>query len=325
MPEATFRKSFASAMAVRFSSLVNRWLGRLVVGFWLYLLAVLAAPLGVWIELASHFLWHAILGGSCLLLLCLGMRRWWLSWLVVVPWCYLVVLFQPWNLWLAAPPTARSERLTVMSWNVLCVNYNLDEIRQVITEHPVDILVLIEVRPDLFEQVSQLDAMYKHRLAYPSWGGNGIAILTNRDDVQLSRVDFGGQVMPSIVASVGESIRLVGVHTWSPYPPRRAVGRDRQLADLTAWVEQQDRPVCVVGDLNITPWAPAFQKLLQAGLVDSRTSGFGNSASWPAWLGPLGIPIDHALSHGDCNIQSRRLGPMVRGSDHRPVLLEITH
>lgn len=211
-----------------------------------------------------------------------------------------------------------------MSWNVLCVNYNLDEIRQVIEEHPVDVLVLIEVRPDLFEQIPKLEEMYKHRLAYPSWGGNGIAVLTNREDVQLSRVDFGGQIMPSIVASVGDSIQVLGVHTWSPYPPRRALARDRQLADLTAWVEQQARPVCVVGDLNITPWAPAFQKLLRAGLVDSRASGFGNSASWPAWLGPFGIPIDHALCHGECNIQSRRLGPMVWGSDHRPVLVEIT-
>ncbi len=212
-----------------------------------------------------------------------------------------------------------------MSWNVLCINENLEELRQVIESHPVDILVLIEVRPNLFEQIPILEKMYKHRLAFPSWGGNGIAVLTNRDDVELSRVDFDGKIMPSIVASVGQSLKVVGMHTWSPFPPARAVPRDQQLSALVQWVRDQEQPVCVVGDLNITPWAPAFKQLLNAGLIDSRASGFGNSASWPAWLGPLGIPIDHALSYGPCNITNRQLGPMVSGSDHRPVLMQIEY
>lgn len=304
--------------------IANLWL----IAYWLFLLAVLASRTSVWVELASHFVWQAILGGAIVLVLSISRRRWSVLWLTLVPWCYFVLLFQPWNLWFGSPQATAVEgtqRLTVMSWNVLCVNQNVDEIRKVIEQHPVDILVLVEVRPNLFEQIPQLEAMYKHRLAYPSWGGNGIAVLTNRSDIQLSRVDFDGRVMPSIEASVGQSLQVIGMHTWSPFPPQRAVARDRQLADLITWVQQQDKPVCVVGDLNITPWAPTFQKLLSAGLVDSRNSGFGNSASWPSWLGPMGIPIDHALSHGPCTITSRQLGPMVYGSDHRPVLVEIAY
>ena len=300
----------------------------LLIAYWLFLLVVLASRVNVWFELASHFVWQAILGGAALILLCLWQRRWKILGLALVPWCYLIVLFQPWNLWLGSPqviPEHRAQRLTVMSWNVLCINENLEEIRRVVEQHPVDILVLVEVRPNLFQQIPQLDEMYKYRMAYPSWGGNGIALLTNRSDVQLSRVDFGGRIMPSIVASVGQSLQVIGVHTWSPFPPQRAVPRDRQLADLTSWVQQQASPVCVVGDLNVTPWAPSFQKLLAAGMIDSRNSGFGNSASWPSWLGPLGIPIDHALSHGPCTVTSRKLGPMVYGSDHRPLLVEIAY
>ena len=300
----------------------------LLIGYWLFLLAVLASRTSVWVELASHFVWQAILGGTVLLILCVWQRRWKVLWLTLVPWCYFLLLFQPWNLWFGAPQAIqsdRTQRLKVMSWNVLCVNEDVDEIRRVIAQHPVDVLVLVEVRPNLFEQIPQLEEMYKHRMAFPSWGGNGIAVLTNRSDIQLSRVDLGGRIMPSIVASVGQSIQIIGMHTWSPFPPQRAVARDRQLADLVSWTQQQDKPVCVVGDLNITPWAPTFQHLLGAGLADSRSSGFGNSASWPSWLGPLGIPIDHALSYGPCTITSRHLGPMVYGSDHRPVLVEIAY
>lgn len=306
---------------------IERWLPAAVIAFWLYWLAVLSARLSVVVELASHFVWQAILGGGLVMLLCILKRRWALSLLAVVPWLYLVLLFQPWSLWLGKPNELSdgANRLKVMSWNVLCLNENLDELRTVIEDHPVDILVLVEVRPNLFEQVPRIAELYKHRLAYPSWGGNGIAILTDRDDIQLSRVDFDGRIMPSVVASVGDSIKVLGMHTWSPLPPSRAVPRDRQLSELTDWVKLQDGAVCVVGDLNITPWAPAFQKLLSTGLSDSRCNGFGNSASWPAWLGPLGIPIDHVLSRGSCSIVNRQLGPMVTGSDHRPVIFEVTY
>ena len=304
------------------------YLTLLVGAFWLFSLAVCLSRLSVWVEMASHFVWQAILGGALLGMLCAWRRRWRACGLVALPWCYLLVLFQPWNLWSSSPSVEvdSRQRLTVMSWNVLCVNENLEELHSVIEQHPVDVLVLIEVRPNLFEQIPKLDEMYKQRLAFPSWGGNGIAVLTNRDDIHLTRIDFGGKIMPSIAAKVGDGdLQILGVHTWSPYPPQRAVGRDRQLDEIGQWISQQDRPVCIVGDLNITPWAPAFSKLLRTGLVDSRTSGFGNSASWPAWLGPLGIPIDHALSHGSCEIINRKLGPMVRGSDHRPVLIEVRY
>ncbi len=257
-------------------------------------------------------------------------RSWKLCGLTLLPWCYLLFLFQPWNLWVQQStdpaPNALPARLTVMSWNVLCVNEDVAEIQRVIEEHPVDLLVLLEFRPNLFEQVPALERMYRRKLAYPSWGGNGIAVLTNRDDIELSRVDLGGSILPSIAASLPDKrLTVIGMHTWSPFPPGRATARDLQLAELVSWSTAQASPICVVGDLNITPWAPAFSELMRAGLKDSRNSGFGNSASWPAWAGPLGIPIDHALSCGPCQIVKRELGPMVHGSDHRPVLIEIAY
>lgn len=298
--------------------------------FWLWVIAIVAARASVWIELASHFVWQGLIGGA---ILCAGwacLRRGLMCLLTLMPWCYLLWLFQPWSLWQTPSSEAPGlvGRLTVMSWNVLCVNENVAEIERVVEAHPVDVLILIEVRPNLFEQIPALDRLYRHRLAYPSWGGNGIAIFTNRDDIRLSRLDFGGKIMPSVVAQVSagdQRLSVIGMHTWSPFPPQRAVPRDRQLSELVNWLEQQDQPVCVVGDLNITPWAPAFREMQQAGLVDSRCLGFGNSASWPAWLGPLGIPIDHALSFGNSRIVDRRLGPMVFGSDHRPVIIEIAY
>ncbi len=79
------------------------------------------------------------------------------------------------------------QTLRVMSWNVLCVNNHFEEMERVIASHPVDVLILIEIRPNLFEQVPAIQERYPYCMAFPAWQGNGIAVLTNRADLQLSR------------------------------------------------------------------------------------------------------------------------------------------
>jgi endonuclease/exonuclease/phosphatase (EEP) superfamily protein YafD len=304
------------------------WLPGLVALMWLFALLVCAARLSTLLEVASHFTWQAILGGGLLVVLCGWCRRFGCLALAAVPWIFLVVQFEPLALWFEQPQAPRGNSIKILSWNVLCTNQRVSEIKQVIQAHPADVLVLVEVRPNLFEQIPEIEQLYPHRLAFPSWGGNGIAVLTKRDDVSMERLDLGGSTMPSIVASITTDtsrVKVVGMHTLSPMPPRRAAARDRQLRALVEWAQQQTDPVCVVGDLNITPWAPMFVDLQKAGFFDSRRSGFGNSASWPCWLGPLGIPIDHALSFGQCHFIKRELGPVVFGSDHRPVMTELSY
>ncbi len=305
----------------------------LVAGLWLYMFALLLSRTHTYIEVACHAVAHAAVAGSLLLLLCLwvGNLRGFLAGLV--PWLYVLALWQPWTLWFEYPQASGPDRLKIVSWNVYCVNQRLDEIRSVIQSNPADVLILIELRPNLYEQVPEIEQMYPHHLSLPAWGGSGIAIRTRRADIQLERVDLTNgaySYMPSIVATVrdeakGKSVKIVAMHTISPLPPERATSRDLQLAGMRSWVDQQSSPVCVIGDLNITPWSPAFADLSRSGFLDSRTCGFGNSASWPAWLGPLGIPIDHALSKGDCQVVDRKLGPISFGSDHRPLLLELSY
>lgn len=296
---------------------------------WVMVGAILIARASSLLELACHFTAHLCVLALLLMIFSLWNGHWKIFLVNLAPAVYLLVLWSPWSLWFDQPQAEGTHHLKIVAWNVLCVNQNTDEIRRVIQSHPADLLVLIEVRPNLMEQVPEILERYPQRLMYPSWGGNGIAVLTNREDIELERVDFEGRIMPSIVATVrddqgAEQVKIVGMHTWSPVPPSRAVPRDFQLHTLNDWARLQSVPLAVVGDLNITPWAPAFADLMRSGFIDSRASGFGNAASWPSWLGPLGIPIDHALTYGDCRFVHRQLGPMVVGSDHRPLVLELT-
>ena len=94
------------------------------------------------------------------------------------------------------------------------------------------------------------------------------------------------------------------------------------LAEAGSWIAEQESTIVVVGDLNATPWSHAHRTLRnRAGLSDSQR-GAGLQPTWLTGLGPLMIPIDHALHTPDLISGDRRTGPAA-GSDHRPLVEEI--
>ena len=97
--------------------------------------------------------------------------------------------------------------------------------------------------------------------------------------------------------------------------------RDGQLAELATLVGHQRHPVMLLGDLNASPWSYPFRRLLRdTGLLNSMR-GWGVQPTWPAPLGPLGIPIDHVLHSEEIRITRRSTGPWI-GSDHLPLIIE---
>jgi endonuclease/exonuclease/phosphatase (EEP) superfamily protein YafD len=77
----------------------------------------------------------------------------------------------------------------------------------------------------------------------------------------------------------------------------------------------------VVGDLNASPWSHSFRSLADSDLINSL-NGFGLQASWPAVLGPFGVPIDHLLHSAELTTVSREIGPSL-GSEHRSVFITL--
>ncbi len=79
----------------------------------------------------------------------------------------------------------------------------------------------------------------------------------------------------------------------------------------------------LVGDLNLTPYAPAFPRLLrESGLRDAFVGRWWRP-TWQAGFGPLALPIDHALVPATSCVLQADIGPDV-GSDHRPVQVTLT-
>ena len=75
-------------------------------------------------------------------------------------------------------------------------------------------------------------------------------------------------------------------------------------------------------DLNISQFSPHFQRLLKDGGLRSGADGFGWQPTWPAFMPPAGIQIDHALVNSRVIVEHFSAGASV-GSDHRPIVADL--
>jgi endonuclease/exonuclease/phosphatase (EEP) superfamily protein YafD len=126
-----------------------------------------------------------------------------------------------------------------------------------------------------------------------------------------------------VVVRIGDRpVTVIGVRTLSPRGGVASVARDLELNDVAWWVGNEQNPVILVGDLNVTPWSFAFRRLLgDTGLRNSQ-EGWGLQPTWPDGVPPLMIPIDHALLSDGLVTVDRRTGPSL-GSEHRSLQVEV--
>lgn len=111
-------------------------------------------------------------------------------------------------------------------------------------------------------------------------------------------------------------VRILAMHPVSPLTPERADAHAAQVEAIAGWARIQQGPVVIVGDLNATPWTPVFRRLLEDGDLVNSQVGFGLQATWPAWLGPFGVPIDHVLHNEQVTTLERRVASGYGSSHH---------
>jgi endonuclease/exonuclease/phosphatase family metal-dependent hydrolase len=120
----------------------------------------------------------------------------------------------------------------------------------------------------------------------------------------------------------GREVRVFSVHTTWPVAPASAGRRNEQLARLAEQARAVTLPLVVVGDLNVTPFSPHFQQLLADGGLRSAADGFGWQPTWPTFMPPAGIQIDHALVNSRVAVEHFAQGSGT-GSDHLPIVADL--
>jgi len=297
-------------------SVLPTWAGEMAAS-WMPQIALGLFVVAVGLLLAGLRMWPAVLAGTAVLLV-----------LVMAP-----VIRQSAQVMArdaTGPATAR-----IVFANINLANDDLGPLAAWAAAMDADVIVLTEVAPRHGAVVDAAFPGYPERVLEPRRHPFGIMILsrlpvTAQGTATLADVRARGDVIsvhgvgaaPVIawadVQLAGGLLRVVGLHPWPPLWPEMMHTREGQLDAAAGMIAAHEAATVVLGDFNATPWSPALRSFAaRVGLT-----GFNLAPTWPAWLGPAGIAIDHALVGGGLSVLRLQTGPDI-GSDHRPIMVEL--
>jgi endonuclease/exonuclease/phosphatase (EEP) superfamily protein YafD len=288
-------------------------------------LACAVAP-RFWIaDLAVHFRlqWAALALAGCLTLAASGHVLWAaLGFVIGAVQAVICAPFLVSRMPVLAGP-APSGPLRLIAINVWYRNRQFQRVVDYLASQRPDFVLLAEITAEWEQALTPLHQIYAHRYATRGRRGTGLLLLSRWPMQAAVWPDFS-DVEPAVAATLlinERSLHILNVHTSWPLGRENAALRDRQLARIADFAHAHTGPLIVLGDLNVSPFSSNFQAMLAAGNLKSAAQGFAWQPTWPTFLPPGGIHIDHALTSAGVVVTSFLRGTRV-GSDHLPIVVE---
>ena len=301
-----------------------------------FAIVVLAACAPTWLGLAArwhwvldlttHFTWFYAALMPVLLIACWMRRRPRLA--------LMAVLTLALNIWRLAPlyvsppdATSPDAQLRVMTQNVLKKNASHDAVVKLIQQESPDVVLLVEVNQKWIRAMRPIESLYPHYAFQLRNTRSGIALYSRLplDELRFEKLSQTDRYSAIARLKVeGKSITIVGVHATLPHGANKTELRNAELLAVARFVANEPDGVIMMGDLNTTPWSPAFGDLLRDSGLRNSMRGFGVQPTWGlAGWDRVVLPIDHVLHTLNLAVIDRRIGPHV-GSDHRAVIVDFS-
>ncbi len=289
-------------------------------------IAAVLAPFGWPFELFVHFRWQLAAACIALLAAACALRR---PWMMAVAVAALVLPFVPGNALWGGKATAgttsavcSSDKLRVVTANAWFAATEHTALLDWLRRSDADVIALQEVTPAWAAALEPLARQYPYRKVIARNDPYGIALLSRWPIVgAIEEVDLAGDGMPSLVATLergNQRMQVIVMHTRWPVLPALQPLRDQALQHAAQLAAANPDATILLGDFNITPFAPAFARLLDESRLRDALADELWRPTWLAGFWPLALPIDHVLvPRGSCVI-AHEIGPYV-GSDHRPL------
>ena len=221
-----------------------------------------------------------------------------------------------------------SNRIALLTTNVLQKNRDVDRLIEIIREADPDLILTVEVDQWWAERLSDgLTARYPNKIIYPLSNGYGLALFSRLELIEPGVRFILDDAIPSIKTGVrlrsGPLVEVYGVHPRPPSVLQDTTERDIELVRVATQIKERGMPAIVLGDLNDVAWSPTTAMFMKTGgLLDPRRGrGFYNTypARWPG----LRYPLDYIFSTSHFKICSMRVLPSF-GSDHLPLIAELS-
>lgn len=278
------------------------------------------------LELTSHFRVQYLVGLATIAL-ALGLLRRRRAAIVFVLFAILnLVPVLPLYMGGSSETTPEGRAFRGMLINVHTANRNDAAVREAITRHDPDFVVVLETDAWWLEQLAGLSRSYPHSVARPRDDNFGIAFFSRLPVESVEIVGVRKARLPAVLARyeiAGKEFTVLGAHLPPPVNARHANWRNEYLEMLPGMLEELTRPVLLLGDLNATPRSFHFRQLLRdVGLING-SRGHGLNPTWPAGQFHMLIPIDHCLHSPGIRVTDLDTGSST-GSDHYPLIVDFT-
>lgn len=231
----------------------------------------------------------------------------------------------------SAGETSRS--LTVMTYNVLDLNEQYDDVADQITAYDPDVLGLHELESEMARVLEErLGSRYPFREIEPGRGLFSRYPIEQYSAFQLA--ENGHWAQQAVLNINGYRVTLLNVH---PRSPRMRYGttlglpsgfftekRDRDFTDLISQIANHDGPLIVMGDMNLSDRQDQYGELREYLLDVHHERGWGlgfTRTNYPQ----IGLPtwrIDYIFYSPEMKALTAEVGEFA-GSDHRPVIARI--
>ncbi len=228
---------------------------------------------------------------------------------------------------IARPASPGGTPVKVAAFNVEWCNTRFAEVRTWATNELPDVLMFCESTETWAGELAPLARTFTHHVRVAELT---MDLFSRHPMLGFQIHSFGPQRGFCLVELQLQNQRLnvIVAHACPriPWGEKGYRERTRLLEEgLPAVVAGLGDSVVVVGDLNVTPWAPVFSRMLRrSGLNDARV-GQGllvsrRSHALPARL--LWNALDHCLVSDGVQVDRMWTGPDL-GSDHRPIVAEL--
>jgi endonuclease/exonuclease/phosphatase (EEP) superfamily protein YafD len=276
-------------------------------------------------ELSSHFrLQYLIIASVCLIALAV-FRSW--RWVMASAFCLLLnaALVVPWYLSPTGTAQPQAYNFRVLLANVLYSNRNYRALLELVkTENP-DLIVLQEATPKWVAATQELKTAYLYFLLGDDATIGGVACYSR---CEMEEARLSPELRHSVAGPVirlnfrGRAVSIIAIHPPPPVTRDEFAVRNVMLVAAAEAARQLPPPTVLIGDLNSTMWSPYFSRLLRDSGLKNARQGFGVLPTWPMFLPPMIIPIDHCLVSDEVFVVNCRTGSRI-GSDHLPLIVDL--
>lgn len=283
------------------------------------LLAGFGGPLVPWLDTAAHLRLHiaALLLIFSIIWLAMRARR---RALLALGLASLgLATSVPWMDTGVAPAGDGPRDLRLLAYNMQATQTGLNAKLATILGSGADIVILPE-STSTREFRARIAKTYPHALRCKTFGVCPVAMFSKYPLTDQRRIDAGLFPPIAVIARIevdGQSVSVAGIHLSRPFAAASQRAEFAAIAEALATIEG---PLVVAGDFNATPWSAALTGFAtETGLFRAGDP----TPTWPTWLGPFGLIIDHAFARGGATIAGFSVVGGVTASDHRPLLIDV--